>query len=88
MILANFLEAKNESSSFLDPVQTNFPERNINAVALGLRILMIKPVNLAGLYSEFLVLMLIRVSFNSQFKLTVDTTFLKPSIKCQKKKIV
>ena len=59
MILANFLAARNESSSHLAPVQTTLPERNISAVALGLRIRIISPVNLAGLYSEFLVLMLI-----------------------------
>lgn len=59
MILANFLEARNESSSHLAPVQTIFPDLNIKAVTLGLRILIISPVNRAGLYSEFLVLELI-----------------------------
>lgn len=77
IILANFLAAKQESASLLAPVQTNFPERKIKAVVVGLRILIIRPVNLAGLYSEFLVLVLMYISLNSVPKLTVETTFLK-----------
>jgi len=77
IILANFFAAKNESSSLLAPVHTNLPERKISAVALGFCILIINPVNLAGLYSEFLVLTLIYMSFNSVCKLTVETTFLQ-----------
>lgn len=69
--------ARKESSSHLAPVHTNFPEWKINAVALGFLILMTKPVNLAGLYSEFLVLVFIYISGNSMPKLTVETTFLK-----------
>ena len=38
---------------------------------------MTKPVNLAGLYSEFLVLVFIYISGNCMPKLTVETTFLK-----------
>lgn len=77
MIRANFLAAKYESSSDLAPVHTNFPELKINAVARGLRILITNPVKRAGLYSEFLVLVLMYINFNSVPKLTVETTFLK-----------
>lgn len=77
IILANFFEASNASSSFLAPVQTIFPELNISAVLLGSRIRIITPLNRAGLYSELRVRELIRVKFKRTPKSIVATQFLK-----------
>lgn len=58
---ANFFDANKASLSFLAPVQTIFPDLKIKAVVLGSRIRIIKPLNLAGLYSELRVRELIFV---------------------------
>lgn len=77
IILANFRAARLDSSSLLAPVQTSFPDRKMSAVARGFRIRIISPVKRAGLYSEFLVRMLMYVRFNSVPRFTVDTTFCR-----------
>ena len=77
MIAVNFLAASIASFSFLAPVTTIFPEAKIKAVVLGSRIRMTIPVNLRGLYSEFLVLQLICRRSSWHFKSTVATTFLE-----------
>lgn len=64
MMRANFFEANKASFSFLAPVQTILPERKINAVVLGSRIRIIKPLNLDGLYSELRVREFILVKSN------------------------
>lgn len=74
-IRANFRAPKLASCSFLAPVQTTLPERNINAVHRGARIRIITPWNLDGLYSEFRVRKLIFCKFRSQPKFTVATQF-------------
>lgn len=81
IIRANFFEANKASLSFLAPVQTILPDLNIKAVVLGSRIRIIKPLNLAGLYSELRVREFILVNSNSVFKSTVATQFLKNKTK-------
>lgn len=75
MILANFRVPKLASKSFLAPVQTNLPDRNISAVHRGSRILITTPWNLDGLYSEFLVRKLMCCKFKLHPKSTVATQF-------------
>lgn len=77
IIRAYFLAASRESSSLFAPVQTIFPLLNIKAVVLGSRILIITAANRFGLYSAFLAWSAIFFKSNLQFKLTVDTIFLK-----------
>lgn len=76
-ILVNFFEANKASCSFLAPVQIILPVRKINAVVRGSLILIITPLNLAGLYSELRVREFIVIRFNSQPNSTVATQFLQ-----------
>lgn len=50
---------------------------NTKAVVRGSRIFITTPLNLEGLYSEYLVLQYMSNNFNSQPKLTVEMQFLK-----------
>jgi hypothetical protein len=77
IILANFLDAKSASCSLLAPVQTILPVWKMSAVVRGSRNRMIKPWNLAGLYSEFLVLALIIAKSSFVLRSTVVTQFLQ-----------
>ena len=61
----------------LAPVQTIFPELNINAVVRGSRILIMTAAKRFGLYSAFLACKAIFFRSNLQFKLTVQTIFLE-----------
>lgn len=53
---------------------------NTRAVARGSKIFITTPLNLAGLYSENLVLQYMSNKFSSQSKLTVEIQFLKKKI--------
>ena len=75
MILANFLEAILDASSFLAPVQTIFPEAKMSAVVLGYLSLITTAANLLGLYSAFLAWRAIYFKLRGQLRLTVETIF-------------
>jgi hypothetical protein len=85
MILAYFLAARRESPSLFAPVQTILPLLNINAVVLGSLIRMMTAANRFGLYSAFLACRAIFLRSSLQFKLTVDTIFLKSKTKMKAK---
>lgn len=75
MILANFLEAIFEASSFFAPVHTILPDAKIKAVVLGCLNLITTAANLLGLYSAFLACKAMFFKFKGQFRFTVETIF-------------
>lgn len=77
IIFANFLADNKASASFFPPVIIIFPVRNIRAVVRGSKSLITHPLNLAGLYSEFLVRKLITLRSNGQPTSIVATQLLK-----------
>merc|ERR1712232_1153512 len=82
IILAYFLAAVFDCSSFLAPVQTILPDEKTKAVVLGSLSLIITAANLLGLYSAFLACKAIVFKFNWQFRFTVETIFCKVGFCC------